>query len=400
MASSTLEQKRKLEVQDENGGEGAEDELVGPLPAEATQSKKRKGKLILEEKKKNTRIVLMTSLLEFERVYLDNLPSAAMYERSYMHRDVITHIACTKTDFIITASHDGHVKFWKKKEDAGIEFVKPGVIECIGVSAEGALFCSVGDDQAMKVFDVVNFDMINMLKLGFHPGQCEWIYNPGDAISTVACSEKSTGKIFVYDGRGDNQIIHVFEKMHSSPLSQIRLNPAYRVIVSADKAGMLEYWTGLPNEFKFPRNVDWEYKTDTDLCPKTVENFCVHSRNGYYNGHIFHRVIKGFMIQTGDPTGTGMGGESIWGGEFEDEFHATLRHDRPYTLSMANGGPGTNGSQFFITVVPTPWLDNKHTVFGRITKGMEVVQRISNVKINPKTDKPYEDISIINITVK
>uniref|UniRef100_A0A8B9NE06 Peptidyl-prolyl cis-trans isomerase n=1 Tax=Accipiter nisus TaxID=211598 RepID=A0A8B9NE06_9AVES len=133
-------------------------------------------------------------------------------------------------------------------------------------------------------------------------------------------------------------------------------------------------------------------------CPKTVENFCVHSRNGYYNGHIFHRIIKGFMIQTGDPTGTGMGGESIWGGEFEDEFHSTLRHDRPYTLSMANAGPNTNGSQFFITVVPTPWLDNKHSVFGRVTKGMEVVQRISNVKVNPKTDKPYEDISIINIT--
>lgn len=143
------------------------------------------------------------------------------------------------------------------------------------------------------------------------------------------------------------------------------------------------------------------------------------------------------MIQTGDPTGTGMGGESIWGGEFEDEFHATLRHDRPYTLSMANAGPGTNGSQFFVTVVPTvscciciypslllipshvraalmisylppffffslpqPWLDNKHTVFGRCTKGMEAVQRISNAKVNPKTDKPYEDISIINITIK
>ncbi|NXT35190.1 PPWD1 protein, partial [Pelecanoides urinatrix] len=130
-------------------------------------------------------------------------------------------------------------------------------------------------------------------------------------------------------------------------------------------------------------------------CPKTVENLCVHNRNGYYNGHIFHRIIKGFMIQTGDPTGTGMGGESIWGEEFENEFHSTLRHDRPYTLSMANAGPNTNGSQFFITVVPTPWLDNKHSVFGRVTKGMEVVQRISNVKVNHKTDKPYEDISII-----
>lgn len=81
----------------------------------------------------------------------------------------------------------------------------------------------------------------------------------------MACSEKSTGKIFVYDGRGSNQPLHVFDKMHSSPLSQIRLNPKFRVIVSADKAGMLEYWTGLPNEFKFPKYVNWEYKTDTDL---------------------------------------------------------------------------------------------------------------------------------------
>lgn len=87
--------------------------------------------------------------------------------------------------------------------------------------------------------------------------------------------------------------------------------------------------------------------------PKTVENFCVHAKNGYYNSHIFHRVIKGFMIQTGDPTGTGTGGESIWGGEFEDEFKTTLKHDRPYTLSMANAGPNTNGSQFFITLTPT-----------------------------------------------
>jgi peptidylprolyl isomerase domain and WD repeat-containing protein 1 len=87
--------------------------------------------------------------------------------------------------------------------------------------------------------------------------------------------------------------------------------------------------------------------------PRTVENFCVHAKNGFFNSHIFHRVIKGFMIQTGDPTGTGTGGESIWGGEFEDEFKSNLRHDRPYTLSMANAGPNTNGSQFFITLTPT-----------------------------------------------
>lgn len=100
------------------------------------------------------------------------------------------------------------------------------------------------------------------------------------------------------------------------------------------------------------------------------------------------------------PQGTGVGGESIWGGEFEDEFHPSLRHDRPYTLSMANAGPNTNGSQFFITVIPTPWLDTKHTVFGRVIRGMEVVQNISNVKCNPKTDKPYDDITILSISVK
>eukprot|EP00879_Flechtneria_rotunda_P011496 GHRR01012009.1.p2 GENE.GHRR01012009.1~~GHRR01012009.1.p2 ORF type:complete len:245 (+),score=72.74 GHRR01012009.1:4647-5381(+) len=133
-----------------------------------------------------------------------------------------------------------------------------------------------------------------------------------------------------------------------------------------------------------------------DECPRTVENFTTHARNGYYDHVIFHRVIKGFMLQTGDPLGDGTGGESIWGGEFEDEFRSTLRHDRPGILSMANAGPNTNGSQFFITTVPTPWLDNKHTVFGRVVKGMDVVSLIEKVKTD-RTDKPLEDLKIINI---
>jgi peptidylprolyl isomerase domain and WD repeat-containing protein 1 len=135
-------------------------------------------------------------------------------------------------------------------------------------------------------------------------------------------------------------------------------------------------------------------------CPKTVENFCGLAKNNYYNGCIFHRVIKQFMVQTGDPTGIGTGGESLWGDEFEDEFHPKLKHDRPYTLSMANAGPNTNGSQFFISVVPASWLDNKHTVFGRVVKGMEVAQSISMVKTHPKTDKPYDDIVIVSVTVR
>ncbi|CAG9462896.1 unnamed protein product [Pedinophyceae sp. YPF-701] len=134
-------------------------------------------------------------------------------------------------------------------------------------------------------------------------------------------------------------------------------------------------------------------------CPRTVENFTTHAKNGYYNGLIFHRVIKGFMAQTGDPLGDGTGGTSIWGGEFEDEFDSSLRHDRAGTLSMANSGPNTNGSQFFITTVPTPWLDNKHTVFGRVVRGMDVVRIIEKVKTD-KEDKPLEDVQIVDIGVK
>lgn len=107
-----------------------------------------------------------------------------------------------------------------------------------------------------------------------------------------------------------------------------------------------------------------------DKAPQTVNNFVFLARQGFYNGTIFHRVIADFMAQGGDPTGSGRGGP---GYRFADEFHPSLRHDKPGMLSMANAGPGTNGSQFFITHVPTPWLDNKHSVFGQVSKGMDVL---------------------------
>ncbi|KAK3301168.1 uncharacterized protein B0H64DRAFT_314395 [Chaetomium fimeti] len=133
-----------------------------------------------------------------------------------------------------------------------------------------------------------------------------------------------------------------------------------------------------------------------DAAPKTVENFVTHSRRGYYNSTIFHRVIRKFMIQCGDPLGDGTGGESIWGTEFEDEF-SSLRHDKPYTVSMANAGPNTNGSQFFITTEKTPWLDNKHTIFGRAVQGLDVIHKIENVKTYK--EKPIEDIKILSIDI-
>ncbi len=164
-----------------------------------------------------------------------------------------------------------------------------------------------------------------------------------------------------------------------------------------------------------------------DHAPKAVENFVTHAKNGYYDGIVFHRVIKDFMIQGGDPTATGCGGESIWGQNFKDEFTPEL-HNLRGALSMANAGPGTNGSQFFIVqansvhpnflsqmkglpdyfpadaveayaqVGGTPHLDYHHTVFGQVYEGMDVVDAIASVATN-HSDKPLEDVTILGIDV-
>ena len=167
----------------------------------------------------------------------------------------------------------------------------------------------------------------------------------------------------------------------------------------------------------------------SEKAPKTVENFVTHAKDGYYNGIIFHRVIKDFMIQGGDPTGTGRGGESIWGHPFEDECSIELRNYKG-ALSMANAGPNTNGSQFFIVQAGmvdsglisqmeqlenngfpkevtenykklggTPWLDFKHTVFGQVIDGMNVVDAISAVEVGA-SHKPLTDVVINDIEIQ
>ncbi|MBI1883855.1 MAG: peptidylprolyl isomerase [Chlamydiae bacterium] len=133
----------------------------------------------------------------------------------------------------------------------------------------------------------------------------------------------------------------------------------------------------------------------SDEAPKTVINFVTLAQKGFYNGLIFHRVIPNFMIQTGDPTGTGRGGP---GYQFEDEFSPKLKHDKPGVLSMANSGPNTNGSQFFITEVPTPWLDGHHSVFGQVTQGLDIISKISHVK-RDENDKPVTPVTIHKMIV-
>ncbi|CAE6512134.1 unnamed protein product [Rhizoctonia solani] len=583
-----------------------DDDDIGPMPmpegasAEAVAKKKRK-------------------VLPHERLFLDHLPSADRYSKSFMHRDVLNYVLMTKTGYLITTSVDGHLKFWKKQEQ-GIEFVKHyrahlSPIIAATASTDGTVVASVAEDGSVKVFDVINFDMINMLKLDYTPKTACWVHRRGQAQALLAISDEKSPTIRIYDGRGDGTPLQTIPSLHRSPVHLMTYTDHFDTVVSADESGFVEYWQ--PREpYEPPKDVPgmWEFKSSTDLyefkktksvptsltfspnsshfvtlssstdrqvrifntltgkmtrrydesltaiqemqqagtashklddmefgrrlavereiekdprvlstisavwdesgtmvlyptlvgikvvntvtnrvamaasanpilankeerdptlfctaykrprfymftreepednklsgdrdvfnekptreeqtiasaqpvkaaqslgttavihttmgdihcrlfpehAPKAVENFVGHAKSGYFEGVIFHRVIKKFMIQTGDPLGDGTGGTSIWGREFEDEFSPAVKHDRPYTLSMANAGPNTNGSQFFVTTVVTPWLDNKHTVFGRVVHGLEVVHAIENVKVN-KVDKPLEDIKIINVDVE
>lgn len=136
-----------------------------------------------------------------------------------------------------------------------------------------------------------------------------------------------------------------------------------------------------------------------DIAPKACENMVGLIKKGYYDGITFHRVIKDFMLQGGDPTGTGSGGQSLWGGKFEDEVTQSVQFDREGLLAMANAGPNTNGSQFFITTVPTPWLNMRHTIFGEVVGGYDVVEKIENVK-TVSGDRPVQEQKIIRAYIK
>ncbi|XP_076260544.1 peptidyl-prolyl cis-trans isomerase-like 3 [Rhynchophorus ferrugineus] len=136
-----------------------------------------------------------------------------------------------------------------------------------------------------------------------------------------------------------------------------------------------------------------------ESCPKACENFLALCASDYYNGCLFHRNIKGFIVQTGDPTGTGKGGTSIWGDKFEDEFKEQLKHSARGIVSMANNGPNTNGSQFFISYGPQPHLDLKYTVFGKVIDGLETLDELEKLPVNSKNYKPLNDTRINSVTI-
>lgn len=137
----------------------------------------------------------------------------------------------------------------------------------------------------------------------------------------------------------------------------------------------------------------------SEQCPKSCENFLALCASDYYKGCVFHRNIKGFMLQTGDPTGTGKGGNSIWGDKFEDELSDTLKHNVRGVVSMANNGPDSNGSQFFITYAKQPHLDLKYTIFGKVIDGFETLDEIEKQPVNEKNYRPLNDMHLLNVTI-
>ena len=256
----------------------SEDEGFGPMPAEEevprpdpAQSSAGAAAAAVTRKKANKR----ARVLSHEQLFVDRLPCADMYETSYMHRDTVTHVVSTCTDFFITASCDGHVKFWKKEaEGPGVVFVKHfrahlGPITGLAASADG-LFLSTtsAHDRSLKLFDVINFDMTTMIKLDYVPSVCCWVHKPGAASGLVACGEQESGTIRVYRAGDEAEAASALTatiEVHTAPVVAMCYNARHDVVLSADESGMLEYWAGATGDWDWPRGLHFEYKTDTDL---------------------------------------------------------------------------------------------------------------------------------------
>lgn len=207
--------------------------------------------------------------LPYEKLYISALPTSAKYSKSLMHKDQITFLTVTPlTDFIITSSVDGFVKFWKKGADS-IEFVKEfrahnGEIKSVSVSADGRSFATAGVDKSIKIFDVVTFDLVSMLTLEFTPKCICWVHQRGASLPLLAVSDEVNHTIRIYDGRGENQEpIHTISGLHRSVVSLMAFNDAYNCVISADENGMIEYWSP-GNNYEKPDNV-FDFKSSTNL---------------------------------------------------------------------------------------------------------------------------------------
>lgn len=223
---------------------------MGPqLPSEAPKKKRR--------------------VLPYEKLYISALPLATRYSKSLMHKEQLSFVTMTPlTDFLITSSIDGYVKFWKKGSD-GVEFVKEfrahgGEIKSVSVSADGRSFATAGDDKTVKIFDVITFDLLSIINVEFTPRCICWVHQRGASFPLLAVSDEVNHYIHIHDGRGDNpEPIHTLKGLHRSVISLIAFNNAYNCVVSADESGMIEYWRP-GGSYEKPSNV-FEYKSSTNL---------------------------------------------------------------------------------------------------------------------------------------
>lgn len=196
------------------------------------------------------------------------------------------------------------------------------------------------------------------------------------------------------DGKASSSFTSTVMSSHTSNATRLAADEEIREAIcrrirSSGKKGYVQLQTTVGN---------LNLELHCDIIPRTCWNFIALSTGGFYDNTIFHRLIPGFMVQGGDPSGTGSGGESLWKSPFRDEYDSRLTHDKRGILSMANSGPNTNGSQFFITFAPTPHLDMKHSVFGRLVGGAAVLDRIEAVG-NDKKDRPIQEIKINHVEV-
>eukprot|EP01090_Pellita_catalonica_P011328 TRINITY_DN2292_c0_g2_i1.p1 TRINITY_DN2292_c0_g2~~TRINITY_DN2292_c0_g2_i1.p1 ORF type:complete len:283 (+),score=18.65 TRINITY_DN2292_c0_g2_i1:62-850(+) len=253
--------------------------------------------------------------LRFEKQYLSKLPCAEMYERSYMHRDVLTHTAVSKKDYIVTGSVDGHIKFWKKTP-VGIEFVKHfrahlGSIHGFALSHDGDHLATTSSDKHLKIFDVASFDMINMIELSFEPGTCEWIFRKSSGKFLIACADLNSPTIHLYSRNpemvDDKPVASATISLHTSPVKIIKFNPTFGVCVSVDSLGVIEYWD--VTDLSFPSAVaKFSFKSETDLFVFAQDSVTVKSLEFSPSGKLFatmssDRIVRVLsLIHISEPT--------------------------------------------------------------------------------------------------
>lgn len=268
----------------------------------------------------------------------------------------------------------------------------------IYASESGIKIASIGEEAFDRI--VASDEAVKFSQIALYQGQPKGrlVTLEQAASSNPAFERFSEVETCIFaTGTGKNRLYLVSRRL---PQSQRDIeNEKFLARSQPASSGLSEDFSGCSVAVIHTDCGDIRIKLLREDAPKAVFNFCSLARKNYYNRNIFHRVIKDFMIQTGDPTGNGAGGESIWGSPFEDEFSTSVSLDQPFCVCMANSGPNSNGSQFFITVVKTPWLQHKHTVFARVIDGFNTVLHISNTKTS-RLEKPVVPISIQDIELR